>query len=439
MAYPAAYQGLPEYEGEDERLCPIHTPAYFAKFAASANTVQRANPTIFVRLGFQIFDKWKQVAGIEEWNVVLALDLHYVLDKFRTDTCVDLWNRIKTIHNLKLIVITFIREEKNVSRRVLEQKAEWTWPMEKADGIVVTTEEESEAEVDEKGVTVTDPLGIAKVILMKGGKGDLLALLGLPGLLVDDRMRNLKHWVKRGPEPSTGILVHGRDWGWYANCAYSYHFEQSILCVSDPLGWVVVWRAFADQCSRMGWRERDRLLQLREEQERRRKEQEDIEHVRAQIQSGWTRWTCKKTGKTYLHNTFTQESKWAPELDVHRSPELDVNTSLKPMSSTDRPGPSSTDRPGTAGIACGSDGWVIGVQRWKDDGKLWPAYKNLSTGQITWARPEDVSLSNASAGFDRAVKEWFESKRKTDPAEAQRQEKAGIKRNFTWQPTGGNA
>ena len=148
---------------------------------------------------------------------------------------------------------------------------------------------------------------------------------------------------------------------------------------------------------------------------------------------------AKKTGKTYLHNAYTEESKWAPELDVHRSPELDVNTSLKPMSSTDRPGPSSTDRPGTVWIESGSYGWVIGAERWDGDGMLWPTYRNLSTGKATWARPEDVSLSNASAAFDRAVKEWFERKRKTDPAEAQRQEKAGIMRNFAWQPTGGKA
>ena len=136
--------------------------------------------------------------------------------------------------------------------------------------------------------------------------------------------------------------------------------------------------------------------------------------------------------------------------------ELDVNTSLtqpqtqlkpKPRSASEAIPPASsapmptraespwqsrepevTTQEGVLPDTC----WVIGVEPYSGDGKLWPTYKHQPTGKVTWSRPKQVSVSDAAAAYERAVQQWFERKRQTDPEEAKRQEKVGIVRNFTW-------
>ena len=261
--HPGATQLSQEFEDEDPDLCPVNTFAYFAKFQQSATpTARRASPSIFIKSGFEIFQSWRRQTGIEEWNMVLAFDIHYVIDTFEQPTCVDLWFRILSMANVKFLVITYRRNIKSVGR-VLERNSTWTWLLDRAAGIVITTDEESDEEVNQSGVTVTDPLGYPQVILMKGGKGDIIGALGVPGVLVDDRRKNLEHWVMRGPQPSTGILVPGRDWAQYNSYPPTYHWQRSILAARDPLAWIIISRKFREQCLRMGWGERNRVLEHR--------------------------------------------------------------------------------------------------------------------------------------------------------------------------------
>ena len=129
---PGTTQLSQEFEDEDPELCPVNTSAYFAKFQQSATpTARRASPSIFIKSGFEIFQRWRRQTGIEEWNMVLALDIHYVIDTFEHRTCVDLWFRILSMANVKFIVSTYRRNISNVGR-VLERNSTWTWLLDRA-------------------------------------------------------------------------------------------------------------------------------------------------------------------------------------------------------------------------------------------------------------------------------------------------------------------
>ena len=260
MLASPGYQGSPEYDEEHPSVCPDDLGALFACGAEDEFAVQRASTTLTIQEGAAIFGEWMRFLDIRAWHVLGCFDLHRTVDKLPRHACNDLWNRLKTMPGLKTLIVTYFKFETN-AWRVLDRRNEWHWLAEKVDGIVIVTEEKGHDDITNNGVTVTrSSLGHPKIIVMNGGKGDVLALCGVPGILVDDKLCNLEHFVWRGMLPSTGILVPGRDWPWFR---YKELIEKRVVAVSwNHQAWVAVIRAFYDTSIKMGWVDRKKCCFL---------------------------------------------------------------------------------------------------------------------------------------------------------------------------------
>ena len=309
LGFPG-YQGSPEYEQEDPSVCPLDLGALYARGAENEFALQRARTTLTIQEGAATFAAWMRFLDICEWHVLACFDLHLTIDKLCRHACNDLWNRLKTMPGLKTLIVTYFTEEKN-AWRVLDRRNEWHWLAEKVDGIVVVTERKGANYISKNGVTVTSALlDHPKIIAMNGGKGDILALCGVPGILVDDKLRNLEHFVWRGESPSTGILVPGKDW---LHCRYSHEeqYEKRIVtCGWNPQGWVAVIRAFYAKCIKMGWVDRKKVLDACEREARRERALADEEATRTKIDEAWTPYIERGTGKIYFYNKFLQITAW---------------------------------------------------------------------------------------------------------------------------------
>ena len=276
---PQGYQGSPEYEQEDPSVCPLDLGALFAGGAENEFAVQRARTTLTIQEGGATFAAWMRYVDIREWHVLACLDLHKTVDRLSRHACNDFWNRLKTMHGLKTLIVSYFIDEKN-AWRVLDRRNEWHWLAEKVDGIVIVTEQKRDRDITRNGVTVTALLDHPKVICMNGGKGDIAALCGVPGILVDDKLTNLEHFVWRGVPPSIGILVPGTDWQYY-NLSYKEQCEKRIVAAArNHQEWVAVIRGFYDKSIKMGWVDRKKVLDACEKEARRERALADEEATR---------------------------------------------------------------------------------------------------------------------------------------------------------------
>ena len=470
------------YEREDPRVLgalSLGTLFMSHEQDLDANVVQRATPTIRIREGADKFARWMRLADICEWHLIVALDLHNTIDKKSLDHCADLYHRLRTMPNVKIIINTFLEHQENAGVVLAHRKA-WQWLVERVDGIVIVTDTVRERGIERDGVTVTTwPLEHPKVICLNGGKGDILGISGVPGVLVDDKLQNLLHWMDRGKAPSAGILVPGYDW---ESLAWGRgRLPQDIVMLAHHQAWVLVIRTFYCQSTRMGWADRSKAMAARREHERMSLDVHTLPRdgdisgrgTGGQPETGgqpqtdrgvWKEYTDPE-GRTYYHNAATNESTWTLPQDAQPDQSPSPAQVVQPDAQPDQPGAylalaaltgaadeddwnateytstkdmdtdtTDTDismlRPTTATdlVPLEQDMWSIACEVDRASGQLWPTYRHPITGP-QWIRPDAVPIARAAADFEGALVVW---RGQTHPEEVAKVEKAGIVRNFTW-------
>ena len=474
--------GSPEYEVEDRRLlCGLDLDALLAGGEEDLAAVQRATPTIPIHSGADKFARWMRIADICEWHLVVGLDLHFTVDHMDIEKCADLYHRLKTVPNVKIIIVTYFRDQHHCSF-VLSRMHEWQWLVEWADGIVIVTDEVPEGRIDSEGVTVTTlPLEHPKVICMNGGKGDLLGISAVPGVLVDDNLRHLSHWMYRGKAPSAGILVPGPDWYFVEKGLYA--LEEDIVMLAHHQAWVMVIRTFYCQSVRMGWADQSKMMAAQRADERisldvhtsadqradelpmavqpdaRQQpgayvslatlmghiDRDDSEYSSTTASTPLSYSTAMSTTLSYDGGSTVTDSEQAVQPDAYVPRRYDTAAqavqhylsyvprrydTAAPL--VIRPLSYDTDTTSLAVPATVTDPvedmWAIECIVDDASGELWPAYRHGITG-LQWIRPDAVPIARAAADFEGALSVW---RAKTPPEEVAKVETAGIVRNFNW-------